>query len=212
MPTEQTHSCTLVCSGTKTVPSADVKSPCQALPRVLGLPHTTLILPSQLSQPCLHAPWSSTMWGVPTRRILLLESSSAIPRAASFFSATHSTLRILCSAKSSAAREKQRQGWGSILPAVNSRTERFIPGAEARACCCSAARGWILPGWRDRWCHRSATPGGSGQRRRHPAADTAVGGSLGLLLCCWGCPLPHGRGSAAPSASLIPPRAVPYPG
>lgn len=62
------------------------------------------------------------VWGVPTLRILLLESSSAIPRAASFFSATHRTLRILCSAKSSAGREKKRQGWGSMVPLVNSRT------------------------------------------------------------------------------------------
>lgn len=94
------------------------------------------------------------MWGVPTRRILLLESRSAIPRAASFFSATHSTLRILCSAKSSAAREKKRQGWGSILPLVNSRTQRFITGGKAgsrgdRACCCSASRGRVLPAWRE---------------------------------------------------------------
>lgn len=97
-----------------------------------------------------------------------------------------------------------------------------MPGGEARACCCSASRGWTLPGCRDSQCHRSATPGGSGQplgaargwRRRHLAAGTAVGGSrslsLGSLLPCWGCPLPHGRGSADPSPPLMSPRAVPH--
>lgn len=71
------------------------------------------------------------MQRVPTRRILLLESRSAIPRAASFFSATHSTLRILRSAASSAAREKRRQGWGSILTPrlAASHAGRLITGS-----------------------------------------------------------------------------------
>lgn len=88
------------------------------------------------------------VWCIPTRRILLLESRSAIPRAASFFSATHRTLRILCHAVSSAAREKSRQGCGSIpVPQLaKSRAGKLIPrdgdsSRGAEACCWGLALG-----------------------------------------------------------------------